>query len=163
MADLDAALVEGVEVGQLLEQLLGYFRDTMVAAVGCAPESLLHTSPGEHEHLASAGKQLGLETILAIMQILDQTLTRLRYSTQGRTLAEMALVRIADLENLAELAEVIAELRDGAPAGGSAPAPPVARTTQPTTTAHKKERELNGDPSHDDEPSPPREPRAGSR
>ena len=27
IADLDAALDEGVDVGQLLEQLLGYFRD----------------------------------------------------------------------------------------------------------------------------------------
>ena len=78
----------------------------MVAAVGCPAESLLHTSPGEHEHLAEAGEQLGLETILAIMQILDHTLARLRYSTQGRTLAEMALVRIANLEDLDELAEL---------------------------------------------------------
>ncbi len=104
---------------------------------------MLHTSPGEHGNLATAGKQLGLETILAIMQILDQTLTRLRYSTQGRTLAEMALVRIADLENLSELAEVIAELRDRAPAGGSAPAPPAARTAPSTTTSAAKKKRVS--------------------
>ncbi|HEV3137669.1 MAG TPA: hypothetical protein VGZ26_07185, partial [Pirellulales bacterium] len=57
----------------------------------------------------------GLETILAIMQIVDQTLSRLRYSTQARTLAEMALVRIANLDNLDELADLIAQLRDGMP------------------------------------------------
>ena len=53
--------------------------------------------------MAEAGKQLGLDTLLAIMQILDQTLSRMRYSTQGRILAELALVRICHLEDLDEL------------------------------------------------------------
>jgi DNA polymerase-3 subunit gamma/tau len=165
IADLDAALVEGVEVGQLLEQLLGYFRDTMVAAVGCTPETLLHTSPAEHERLASAGKQLGLETILAIMQILDQSLARLRYSTQSRTLAEMALVRIAELENVEDLADAISQLRNAEPTAGGASPPVAARSSQassPTATA-KKKAELNGGDSQDvvveSAPSAPRDAR----
>ncbi len=122
IADLDSALDEGVDVGQLLEQLLGYFRDLMTAAVGCPADTFLYTSPGEHERLIQAGKQLGLETILAVMQIIDHTLSRLRYSTQSRTLAEMAIVRIANLENLDELSNLIAELRPGASVLGGAPA-----------------------------------------
>ncbi|MEM8681202.1 MAG: DNA polymerase III subunit gamma/tau, partial [Planctomycetota bacterium] len=35
LQQLDAAIAEGVDVGQLAEQLLGYFRDTMAASVGC--------------------------------------------------------------------------------------------------------------------------------
>ena len=35
LRDLDAAAQEGVDVAQLIEQLFGYFRDCMVAAVGC--------------------------------------------------------------------------------------------------------------------------------
>src|SRR5205807_2925668 len=31
---LDAALAEGVDVGQLLDQLLGYLRDVMILSVG---------------------------------------------------------------------------------------------------------------------------------
>ncbi len=116
IADLDTALEEAVDVGQLLEQLLGHFRDLMVAAAGCGPENLLHTSSAEHARLTAAGKQLGLETILAILQIVDHTLSRLRYSTQGRTLAEMALVRIAALENLDDLADLIEQVRSGAAA-----------------------------------------------
>ncbi len=113
IADLDLALTEGVDVGQLLEQLLGYFRDCMTAAVGCPPDAFLHTAPAEYERLSAAGKELGLETVLAIMQILDHTLARLRYSTQSRTLAEMALVRIANLENLDALADLVAQVRSG--------------------------------------------------
>jgi DNA polymerase III subunit gamma/tau len=115
IADLDAAATEGVDVGQLLEQLLGYFRDLMLAAVGCPSETMLHTAPSRYDEIVAAGRQMGLETILAIMQILDHTLSRLRYSTQGRTLTEMALVRIANLDHLDELADLIADLQSGSP------------------------------------------------
>jgi DNA polymerase-3 subunit gamma/tau len=128
IGDLDAAVDEGVDVGQLLEQLLGYFRDLMAASVGCPPQTFLHTSAAEHERLQATGAHLGLETILAVMQIIDQTLSRLRYTTQGRTLAEMAIVRIARLEDLEALADVIRQVRSGAPVNAttSVSAGPVA-------------------------------------
>ncbi len=153
LTDLTAALAEGVDVGQLLEQLLGYFRDCMAAAVGCPPDALLHTSAAEHEQLAAAGKQLGLETILAIMQVIDHTLSRLRYSTQSRTLAEVALVRIANLENLDELSDLIAQLRGGGPAAATASAsgPARAAPTAETVAARKKKADhdetLGGPPA----------------
>ena len=93
LADLDAALTAGVDAAQFIEQVFGCLRDCMVAAVGCPSEAFLYTSPSGAEGIAAAGKQLGLSTLLAIMQILDQTLSRMRYSTQGRILAELALVQ----------------------------------------------------------------------
>jgi DNA polymerase-3 subunit gamma/tau len=111
--DLDAALAEGVDTGLLLEQLFGYFRDCMAAAVGCPAETFLYASPASREAVFDAGKSLGLETILAVMQILDQTLSRMRYSTQGRVLAELALVRVCCLEDLELLPTLIAQLQAG--------------------------------------------------
>ena len=150
ISDLDAALGEGVDVGQLLEQLLGYFRDCMTAAVGCPADTFLHTSAAEHDQLAKAGKQLGLETILAIMQIVDQTLSRLRYSTQSRTLAEMALVRIANLEDLDELADVIAHSRNRTPQEADSSRPGSARGAAPANPVSpavaKKKAELSAAP-----------------
>ncbi len=83
------------------------------------PRTSCTLRPPNTRSLAAAGKQLGLETILAILQIVDHTLSRLRYSTQGRTLAEMALVRIANLENLDELASLIEQVRGGMPAASA--------------------------------------------
>ena len=114
---LDAAIGEGVDVGQLLEQLMGYFRDCMAASAGCTAEHLLYTWGEEQQRVLQAGKQLGLETVLAMLQILDQTAARLRYSTHRRTLVELALVRICKLEDLDGLAALIGQLRDGAPIG----------------------------------------------
>lgn len=123
---MDAAIVEGVEVGQLLEQLQSVLRDALAASVGCPAESFLYTSAAEHTAVSEAGRSLGTETILAILQILDHALARMRYSTQTRTLAETALVRICSLENLDELAALLAEL----PAGGEA-TPIAARSPRP--------------------------------
>ena len=111
MAQLDAATEDGIDVGQLLEQLFGYFRDCMAAAAGCPAESFLYASVGEERAVADVADRLGLQTVLAVMQILDQTLSKLRYSTQGRILAELALVRICSLEDLEELTEIIARLQ----------------------------------------------------
>jgi DNA polymerase-3 subunit gamma/tau len=119
LADLDAALREGVDVSQLLEQLFGYFRDCLVAAVGCPGELFLFASAAGRQEVAEAGKRVGLATLLAIMQIIDQALARLRYSTQGRIVAELALVRICHLEELDELPGLIAQLQSGVPAAGT--------------------------------------------
>ena len=101
----------GVEVGQLLDQLVGYFRDVMTAAVGCTPDQMLYALPSQAAEVAEIGRQLGLQTMLAIGQILDQTAARMRVSMHGRTLVEMAIVRICQLGDLDELADLIAELR----------------------------------------------------
>jgi DNA polymerase-3 subunit gamma/tau len=139
LADLDNALTEGVDVGQLLDQLLGYFRDVMAAAVGCSSDSFLHTSPSEQEGIVASAQQLGLETILAVMQILDQALSRLRFSTHGRTLAELALVRIAHLADLDNLADLVADLRNGSAATHGSTGP------SSVSTMAKKKADLRTD------------------
>jgi DNA polymerase-3 subunit gamma/tau len=113
LAELDAAINEGAEVGQLVDQLLGYFRDAMTQAVGCNASQLLYALPTQREEILSVGQRLGVQTLLAISQVLDQTAARLRVSTQVRTLAEMALVRICHLQNLDEITALIEQLKGG--------------------------------------------------
>jgi len=134
LAELDTAVHEGVDVALLLEQLFGYFRDCMAAAVGCPGESFLYASPSSQAQVSGLGNRLGLTSLLAVMQILEQTLSRLRYSTQGRILVELALVRICCLEELDAVGELIAELRSGVAAadppgvsGGVGARPPARR------------------------------------
>ncbi len=111
LAELDATIHSGVEVGLLLDQLVGYFRDVMALAVGCKADQLLYALPSQADEVADIGRQLGLATILAIGQILDHTSARMRVSMHGRTLVEMAIVRICQLGELDDLASLVAELR----------------------------------------------------
>ncbi len=137
LAELDAAVVSGVDAGQLIEQLFGYLRDCMAAAVDCKPDAFLYTSPSAARQVSELGKQWGLNTLLAVMQILDQTLYRMRYSTQGRILAELALVRISQLEDLDELAEVIGQLQSGAASAAGPGVPPARPDVSPAGVKKK--------------------------
>jgi DNA polymerase-3 subunit gamma/tau len=126
LAELDRAIGEGVDVGQLAEQLLGYFRDMMAASVGCGEDLMLHTLAADQPKLRAAAEQMGLETILAVVQIFDQAVVRMRQSTHGRVLLEMAIVRSCRLENLDELSSLVAQLRDGTPVPTPARSAPTA-------------------------------------
>jgi len=116
LAEINTLTREGVDIGQFAEQLLGYYRDMMAAQVGCDAEMMLNTAPAAYDALKAAGAATGLETILAIMQIIDQTLMRMRQSVHGRALVEVAIVRICNLEDLESLSGLISQLQSGAAA-----------------------------------------------
>jgi DNA polymerase-3 subunit gamma/tau len=151
LAAIDRAADEGVDLGQLAEQLLGFLRDMMAAAVGCDQRQMLHCGPGDFEPLREAAGQWGLETIMAAAQILDESIVRMRQSVHTRTLLEVAVVRICRLEDLDRLADVVAELRAGGgtgrPAGSTgAPAPtirPQARSLPPSREASAERNAAN--------------------
>ncbi len=126
LGELDRAFSQGVDPNLLMDQLLGYLRDLLVAAAGCGPEAFRFTSHAQHQQAVETGRRLGCDTVLALIQVVDQTLSRMRYSTYGRTLAELAVVRLSRMENLVELSELLGQLRSGgeirvaSPAGANA-------------------------------------------
>ena len=121
LAAIDEGVAQGVDCGQLAEQLLGYLRDIMAVAVGGTPDLLRHASEADYPALQAAGERLGLPTTLAAFEILDQAVVRMRQSTQPRTLLEIAVVRICHLEDLDQLADLIEQLRGGESAPRLAP------------------------------------------
>jgi len=157
LAEVDAAVREGIDIGQLAEQLLGYFRDMMTAMVGCPADLLLHAATSDHAQLVETGQRFGLETLLATVQILDQALSRMRVSTQVRTLVEMALVRISHLERLDDLSALIAGFQQGQAATAVATPPSTRRPVAPAATrpAQKKTQHLTNRPAVE-----PQEPQA---
>jgi len=139
LRQLDEAVAEGVDAGQLAEQLLGYFRDMLAASVGCDAELMLHIPASQCSQLAETGRSVGIETLLAILQILDHAISRMRQSTHSRVLLEIALVRIAALEDLDELARLVAGLQGGAAPSSPAPRPrPISPPAQRAPAVEKK-------------------------
>ena len=80
LAHLDQSLSGGAEVGQLIDQLLGYFRDVMAMVVGCDTSQLRYVLPSQYEATTELGQKLGVHTVLAMIQVLDQTSARMRAS-----------------------------------------------------------------------------------
>lgn len=132
---VERASGEGIASGHLAEQLLGYFRDILVATVGCPAEMQRHANESLHDELMSLGQNWGLQTVLAIVGILDQTLVRIRHSLHGRVLFESALIQICHLPDLQAVADLAATL-----AGGGAISQPLGgnRVIDPSVVGQKK-------------------------
>jgi DNA polymerase-3 subunit gamma/tau len=113
LASVDAALRSGVDSGQLTDQLLVCFRDVAALKVGCDDELLQFARPDDVAVLREIGDACGMETTLAILQILDNTLSRMRLSTHTRTLLEIAVMRAAHLESVESLGEMLGAMKTG--------------------------------------------------
>ena len=105
-----SAIEDGVDAGQLANQLLGYFRDIMTVRIGASADTLLFTSESDIPDLDAKSKNLGLEKTLSIVQLFDHCITRMQSSMHGRTLLEVAVVRICNLQNLDVVADLVSQL-----------------------------------------------------
>ena len=146
LGELEAAIGDGVQLDELIDQLVGYLRDLMILSAGADGVPLLGVSEERRPALAEQARDWGVQTTLAAVQLLSEAKLRMQRVTFGRALAEAALVRAATLGDLDDLANLTAALRDGGPSAGAAPAPrrrPPARPPQRAT------------PSPAPEPSPP--------
>ncbi len=113
MNHVDRAISEGVDAGQLTQQLLGFYRDMMAVRVGCGEATLLNCTAADLGELKRLGETLGLQTILTIVQILDGAVVRMQSSIHTRTLLELAVVRICNLEHLDSISDLVRALTSG--------------------------------------------------
>ena len=137
LIELEHAVAEGVDPGQLAEQLVGSLRDMMAALVGCPGELLMYHLPTERDALREQAEQWGMQTLLAAAQILDQAVSRMRQSVHGRILLELALVRIARLEDLDELSTLLAQWQEVSGTPGSTAGAAVTSTGVASPTKKK--------------------------
>jgi DNA polymerase-3 subunit gamma/tau len=127
---LARAAEEGLQLGELLDQLTDYWRDLMVVHCAGAEARDLSVTARYRETLAKQAASLPLDTILAGLDVLNKTKEGLRRGHHGRVLLEMALVRLGRLQDLVSLTQVSQWLR-GLAAGeeSSANAKPFAPAT----------------------------------
>ena len=150
VAVLDGALEGGADPGGVLEQLLAALRDCLLASVGCG-DDMLTGSVGLGVDCAAIGRGLGTATLLAMLQILDQSLARMRTSGHAGVLAEMAVIRLAGIEDLESLAAAIDRVSASQGGAGPAAAPrgaaaaePAPRPTAAPPVREKKTTDLTG-------------------
>ena len=129
---VDKAIAEGTDAGQFAEQMLGYLRDLMATAVGGGPDLLKVCNPSNFDQVKQLAERWGLQTILAAVQLLDESLVRMRFSVQSQALFEVALIQISQLQDLATIAKIVDAIQHGSPL----PAVPATRTA--TSSTEKK-------------------------
>jgi DNA polymerase-3 subunit gamma/tau len=123
----------GLQLSELLDQLIDYWRDLMVVQAAGIEEQILSVTGTHKSALESQAKSLSPETILAGLDVLVTAKSRLRSTTHGRVIIEMAIVRLTRLDGLVGVSQLVEWLQS---AGEPAPAArPMAR---PVTDAEKK-------------------------
>ena len=139
LRELDTAIAEGVDVGQIAEQLLGYLRDMMAMSVGSHPDLMRTANPNSAGQLTEWGKAWGTMTLLSALQLLDETIVKMRHSVQSRILLEVALVQICNLQDLQSLSDLVRAFATGQSAMPARPA--IATPASPSTSAEAKKKD----------------------
>jgi DNA polymerase-3 subunit gamma/tau len=103
---LGLAADEGLQLGELLEQLIAYWRDLMVQNCGADGSQILSVAPRHREVVSKQARGLALDTILAGLDVLNMAKFRLRTSAQGRLVLEMAVVRLTRLDDLVPISQL---------------------------------------------------------
>jgi DNA polymerase-3 subunit gamma/tau len=125
---------EGLQLGELLDQLIGYWRGLMLVNCSEAAAEDLDVADHHRETVVQQAKGLTLDTILAGLDVLTTTKTRLRATSHGQVLLEMAVVRLSRLDELVPIAQLAQWLSQP----GTAPvARPVAQSPQSAEPSKK--------------------------
>jgi DNA polymerase III subunit gamma/tau len=116
---------EGLQLGELLDQLIEYWRGLML--LNCSEGEVGELAVADHhrETARQQAKALTLDTILAGLDVLSTTKARLRTSAHGQVLVEMAVVRLSRLDELVPVSQLAHWLSQpgSAPPAGSAGGP----------------------------------------
>src|SRR5262249_42722639 len=86
-----------------------------------------NAAPRLRDSVRQQAAALSLDTILAGLDILQSAKVRLRGSGHGRVLVEMALIRLARLDDLVSLTQIAPTLQGGEAPAGVAAAPATSR------------------------------------
>jgi DNA polymerase-3 subunit gamma/tau len=128
---LEQSVERGQQLGELLDQLIDYWRDLMIVQAA-GPEVPTPSVTGAHRaELQKQAKSVSPDAVLAGLDILVSAKNRMRFTSHPRVILEMALVRLARLENLAALSQLVQWVQEGQVGGGkpSVPAASSGRTS----------------------------------
>jgi DNA polymerase-3 subunit gamma/tau len=110
---------EGRNLQHFCREAIRHMRNLLIARVCGADSDLIAATPDQRPALAKAAAQFSEEDLTRFFQILLQTDDDLRRKPDPRVHLEMGLLRLINASRLAPLEELLAELKSGAPGGGT--------------------------------------------
>lgn len=151
----------GKDLGRLLGELLGYFRNLLVTKVAREEVPWIEATPEERAQLQQQAARVEPSALERMLEILTEAESQLRLVTSRKILLELALLRAAEARHACSLDTVLQQLnalrgrQEGAdPDAGSRPvdhppaaatstrpyrppAPPPAAASRPTSSARE--------------------------
>jgi DNA polymerase III subunit gamma/tau len=133
----------GLQVGELVDQLIEYWRSLMLVSCGGPDVGELPVTPAQREAILQQVRGLSLDTILTGLEVWTTTKARMRGSNHTQVLLEMALVRLCRLDEMLSVAQLIQGVGSGsvnltAPASNNGTArPATVRPPEATDTSKK--------------------------
>jgi DNA polymerase-3 subunit gamma/tau len=113
---------EGLQLGELLDQLIDYWRGLMLLSCSEGEVGDLNVAENHREAARQQAREHMLDTLLAGLDVLTTTKSRLRNSGHGQVLLEMAVVRLSRLDELVPLAQLAQSLGQPDGVGSNRPA-----------------------------------------
>jgi DNA polymerase-3 subunit gamma/tau len=130
---------EGLQLGELLDQLIEYWRHLMLLNCAGGESADGGLTDAAREKAVQAAQSLPLDSILAGLDILTTAKGRLRGSSHAQVVVEMAVLRLIRLDELVPIAQLAQGLVQPAATaeGAVSPKPAAAPSASPSDTAKK--------------------------
>jgi len=109
---IDKMLGDGRDVHQFIRDIIKHFRDLMIVKTFKNSSRLVEVDGPTMEKYEAQARELRLDYIVKILEILTEVDTKAKNSTEPRVLLEMAMIKIVRSENLS-LEERIERLEAG--------------------------------------------------
>jgi DNA polymerase III subunit gamma/tau len=126
-----AAADRGLQLDELLNQLIDYWRGLMLVQVAGDSARDLPGTPALHEAIRKQAAATNLDTVLAGLDVLTTTKARLRGSPHTQVLLEVAVVRLARMDELLSISALAQMVANGSPALTSGTSPPIRSVLTP--------------------------------
>jgi DNA polymerase-3 subunit gamma/tau len=106
-----AAADSGLQLGELLDQLIEYWRGLMLVLLAGDAARDLPGTPVLHAKIREHATRLNLDTILAGLDVLTTTKVKLRGCSHVQVLLEVAVIRLTRMDELLSISQLMQLLR----------------------------------------------------
>jgi DNA polymerase-3 subunit gamma/tau len=123
---------QGKDIGRLVSELLGHFRNLLIFQVSRGDLRMIEASEAEAAALKEQSALLHTDALTRMMEVLTDCEGRLRDTTSKKILVEVALLKMIEARDAVSIDTVlkqIQQLRSGAPAASRPAAVPAAKAS----------------------------------
>jgi DNA polymerase-3 subunit gamma/tau len=116
---LDKALSAGYSLENCLQALTGHVHRLLLIRTCGQKSDLVDVPAAARERLAEQAERFDPPALVYVIAVLEDLRRQVRFSNTARALADAAMVRLANLQNFADISRLLGELDAGGPAASA--------------------------------------------